>query len=83
MQSLEERLNTNMQEAAEKIKVSEVMTIHGTKDKVIPFEDAKQFALFIKPHVLAQIEDADHNFTETAAANSMTQKLVNFLTSGI
>lgn len=83
LQSMEERLNTNMQEAAEKIKVSEVLTIHGTKDQVIPCEDAKHFAQFIMPHVLAQIEGADHNFTEAAASNAMIHKLVNFLTSGV
>ncbi|GMH45363.1 hypothetical protein BSKO_13320 [Bryopsis sp. KO-2023] len=81
--SMEERVNTDMKLAAERIKVSEVLTIHGTEDRVIPFEDAKRFAEFIRPHMLAPIEKADHNFTNTAASQAMIQKLTAFFTSGL
>lgn len=76
-------MNTDMLAACAKIKISEVITIHGTEDERIPFEDAKQFARCIRPHVLAPIEGGDHNFTEATCAQLMMQKLVSFLNSGL
>lgn len=80
---MEERLSIDMQAACSKIKISEVLTIHGTEDSRIPFEDAKYYAQYIRPHVLAPIEGADHNFSEAAPAQLMVQKLISFLTSGL
>lgn len=40
-----------------------VLTIHGTKDKMVPAEDALEFDKFIPNHKLHIIEGADHEFT--------------------
>lgn len=39
------------------------MTIHGSKDKIVPVEDATEFAKFIPNHKLHVIEGADHEYT--------------------
>ena len=80
---MNERLNTDMKAAAQAIQLSEVLTIHGSADKVIPVDDAHRFSEFIKPHSLSIIDDADHNYTNPALAQAMIQKVANFLTSGL
>ncbi|KAI4337145.1 hypothetical protein L6164_015594 [Bauhinia variegata] len=40
-----------------------VLTVHGSMDKMVPAEDALEFAKFISNHELCIIEDADHEYT--------------------
>uniref|UniRef100_A0A803MRP9 Serine aminopeptidase S33 domain-containing protein n=1 Tax=Chenopodium quinoa TaxID=63459 RepID=A0A803MRP9_CHEQI len=64
-ESLMERLNTDMHEAALKIdKNCRVLTVHGTADEIIPVEDAYEFSKIIPNHKLHIIEGANHSFTE-------------------
>lgn len=39
------------------------MTVHGSADQVIPFEDAIEFAKIIPNHKLCIVEGADHDFS--------------------
>ncbi|CAD7695713.1 unnamed protein product [Ostreobium quekettii] len=82
-QSMAERMNTDMEAAARKIKLSEVLTVHGTADQVIPVEDSQRFSECIKPHSLFTIDDANHNFANPVHAQAMIQKITNFFTSGL
>jgi len=82
-QSMAERMNTDMEAAAQKIKLSEVLTIHGTADQVIPVEDSQRFSECINPHSLFTVDDADHNYTNPVHAQAMIQKITNFFTSGL
>ncbi|XP_021715105.1 mycophenolic acid acyl-glucuronide esterase, mitochondrial-like [Chenopodium quinoa] len=64
-ESLMERLNTDMHEAALKIdKNCRVLTVHGTADEIIPVEDAYEFSKIMPNHKLHIIEGANHSFTE-------------------
>lgn len=40
-----------------------VLTVHGSMDKIVPVEDAMEFAKFIPNHKLHIIEGADHEYT--------------------
>lgn len=40
-----------------------VLTVHGSKDPIVPVEDALEFAKFISNHKLHIIEGADHEYT--------------------
>ncbi|XP_054819791.1 putative uncharacterized protein YDL057W isoform X2 [Prosopis cineraria] len=40
-----------------------VLTVHGSKDPIVPAEDALDFAKFISNHELRIIEGADHEYT--------------------
>lgn len=40
-----------------------VLTVHGSKDEIVPVEDALDFAKFIHNHELRIIEGADHEHT--------------------
>ena len=42
--SIEERLGIDMESVAKKISLSEVLTIHGTEDATIPFQDAEEYS---------------------------------------
>ncbi|XP_022729438.1 uncharacterized protein LOC111284773 [Durio zibethinus] len=62
--SLMDRLNIDMREACLKIPGEcRVLTVHGSADKVIPVEDALEFAKIIPNHKLHIVEGADHNYT--------------------
>ncbi|GJT07316.1 alpha/beta hydrolase fold protein [Tanacetum coccineum] len=62
-ESILERLNTNMHEAGLKIdKDCKVLTVHGSEDKLIPVEDAFEFAKIIPNHTLQIIEGANHGY---------------------
>lgn len=43
--------------------ICRVLTIHGSKDQIVPVEDALDFAKFISNHELRIIEGADHEYT--------------------
>ncbi|KAK7265381.1 hypothetical protein RJT34_33000 [Clitoria ternatea] len=64
LESLMDRLDTNMHEACLKIdKDCRVLTVHGSADTVIPVEDASEFAKIIPNHKLHIIEGADHGYS--------------------
>ena len=63
------------------ITLSEVLTIHGSADKVVPVEDAQSFAALIRQHELSIIEGGDHNFRSTAHADAVAKKVVAFISS--
>nr|XP_043625307.1 uncharacterized protein LOC122596744 [Erigeron canadensis] len=63
VESIMERLNTNMHEAGLRInKDCRVLTVHGSADEVIPVEDALEFAKIIPNHDLRIIEGANHGY---------------------
>ncbi|XP_031383366.1 uncharacterized protein LOC116197373 isoform X1 [Punica granatum] len=73
MESMMDRLNTNMHEACLQIdKNCRVLTVHGTKDEIIPVGDAIEFSKIIPNHELHTIEEANHGYsshqTELATA---------------
>lgn len=54
-----------------------VLTVHGSMDKIVPFEDALEFAKFIpnhKPHI---IKGADHEYT--SHQGELTSVVLDFL----
>nr|CAB3473359.1 unnamed protein product [Digitaria exilis] len=62
--SLMERLNTDMHPASLSIsKECRFFTIHGSADKIIPVEDAYEFAKLIPNHKLHIIKKANHGYT--------------------
>ncbi|ESW26640.1 hypothetical protein PHAVU_003G135900 [Phaseolus vulgaris] len=64
LESLMDRLDTNMHEACLQIdKDCRVLTVHGSSDPVIPVEDASEFAKIVSNHKLHIIEGADHSYT--------------------
>ncbi|XP_006303179.2 uncharacterized protein LOC17900089 [Capsella rubella] len=64
-ESLMERLNTDMHEVCLKIdKECRVLTVHGSADEIIPWEDAKEFEKIIHNHKLEILEGADHCYTK-------------------
>ncbi|KAL3825538.1 hypothetical protein ACJIZ3_021567 [Penstemon smallii] len=63
-ESMMERLNLNMNEACHSIdKRCIVLTVHGSADKVIPVEDALEFAKIIPNHKLQIIQGANHGYS--------------------
>lgn len=40
-----------------------VLTVHGTRDQMVPVEDAFEFNKFISNHKICVIEGADHEYT--------------------
>ncbi|CAO2179480.1 unnamed protein product [Urochloa humidicola] len=63
-ESLMERLNTDMHAASLSIsKECRFFTIHGSADKIIPVEDAYEFARLIPNHKLHVIKRANHGYT--------------------
>ncbi|OWM83090.1 hypothetical protein CDL15_Pgr011772 [Punica granatum] len=73
MESVMDRLNTNMHEACLQIdKNCRVLTVHGTKDEINPVGDAIEFSKIIPNHELHTIEGANHVYsslqTELATA---------------
>ena len=68
-----------MEAIAKKIRVTEVLTVHGTADRSIPVADAYQWGKHIASHQLAIIENGDHNFTQPGPAHAMINAAVQFL----
>ncbi|KAJ4733034.1 alpha/beta-Hydrolases superfamily protein [Rhynchospora pubera] len=65
LDSLMDRLNTDMHEASCSIpKEIRVLTIHGSRDQIVPVKDAFEFAKLIPNHKLHVIEGANHRYTE-------------------
>ncbi|KZV46322.1 hypothetical protein F511_21404 [Dorcoceras hygrometricum] len=64
-ESLIERLNTNMHEVCLSIdKSCRVLTIHGSRDRVVKVEDAEEFNKIIPNHRLHVIKGANHGYTK-------------------
>ncbi len=72
----------DMGEAVRKITIGEVLTVHGTHDRVIPVEDAQAFSACIRQHQLFLVEGADHNYTNPLHAEACVKKIVGFVTAG-
>ncbi|XP_037496031.1 uncharacterized protein LOC105638139 [Jatropha curcas] len=63
-ESLMDRLTTDTHAACLLIQPEcRVLTVHGSMDKIVPVEDALEFAKFIPNHKLHIIEGADHEYT--------------------
>lgn len=63
-ESLMDRLTTDIRAACLSIDQNcRVLTIHGSRDKIVPAKDALEFARFIRNHKLHIIEGADHEYT--------------------
>lgn len=63
-ESLMDRLTTDTRAACLSIDQNcRVLTIHGSRDKIVPAKDALEFARFIRNHKLHIIEGADHEYT--------------------
>ncbi|KAJ8750476.1 hypothetical protein K2173_015620 [Erythroxylum novogranatense] len=63
-ESLMDRLTTNVHASCLLIhQECRVLTVHGSRDKIVPVEDAFQFAKYINNHKLRIIEGADHEYT--------------------
>ncbi|TKY54477.1 YDL057W protein [Spatholobus suberectus] len=78
MESLMDRLNTNMHEACLQIdQECRVLTVHGSSDTVIPVGDASEFAKIIPNHKLHIIEGADHPYTNHQ--DELASVVVNFI----
>lgn len=79
-ESLMDRLETDMKSAALSIpKNCRVLTIHGSKDEVIPVTDAFEFDKLITNHVLHVMDGADHcyNFHH----NELASVVLSFIKS--
>ncbi|CAH9074354.1 unnamed protein product [Cuscuta europaea] len=63
-ESLRARLTTEICTSCQAIPPNcRVFTIHGSKDEMVPVEDAYEFSKYIPTHTLHIIEGADHEFT--------------------
>ncbi|PNH05937.1 hypothetical protein TSOC_007749 [Tetrabaena socialis] len=81
--SVEERLKLDMLAEARKITCSEVLTVHGSADAVIPVEDGRELARHIRNHTLFIAEGGDHSFRLPAAAAQMMRRIVDYLVAGL
>ncbi|KAJ9167963.1 hypothetical protein P3X46_019549 [Hevea brasiliensis] len=78
LESLMDRLNTNMRKACLLIdKDCRVFTVHGSADEIIPVEDALEFAKIISNHKLHIIEGANHSYTSHQA--ELSSAVLNFI----
>eukprot|EP00803_Ostreobium_quekettii_P000717 evm.model.scf_4145.1 EVM.evm.TU.scf_4145.1 scf_4145:4128-8431(-) len=80
--SLDERMGMDMDAAARCIQRSNVLTVHGSADAIIPVAEAHKFSV-IRSHDVAIIDGADHNFSGPEHGAILVDKLVEFLTRGI
>eukprot|EP00892_Ulva_mutabilis_P006954 jgi/Ulvmu1/4630/UM002_0361.1 len=74
--SLQDRLDLNMEQICARILCSEVCTVHGSADQVIPVDDARRFSAAVKNHRLHVIDGADHNFRRPEHAQQLIQAVV-------
>ncbi|KAL4194892.1 hypothetical protein AMTRI_Chr05g61800 [Amborella trichopoda] len=80
-ESLMDRLNTDMGVAFSMIaKHCSVWTIHGTKDEIIPVEDALEFDKLISNHKLHIIEGANHVYS--SHRSELASTVVDFTKAG-
>ncbi|XP_065849084.1 uncharacterized protein [Euphorbia lathyris] len=63
-ESLMDRLTTDTHAACLSIHPDcRVLTVHGSMDKIVPVEDAMEFAKLIPNHELHILKEADHEYT--------------------
>ena len=61
--SLEDRLSTDMHAACLSVDQNcRVLTVHGSEDEIVPFQDALEFSKLIINHKLHIIKGADHRY---------------------
>lgn len=63
-------------QVAAKICMSEVLTVHGTNDSVIPVADANKWQQYVKSHQLCLVEGGDHNFKQAGHAKELIDAVV-------
>ncbi|WCJ29609.1 alpha/beta-Hydrolases superfamily protein [Euphorbia peplus] len=64
-ESLMDRLTTDTHAACLSIHPDcRVLTVHGSMDKIVPVEDAMEFAKLIPNHELQILKEADHEYTK-------------------
>lgn len=66
-----------MAAAAAAIARSRVLTVHGTKDTVIPLDDGREFARAIPGSAFEAVEGADHMFS--AHGEPLVRIVVDFI----
>ncbi|KAL9400071.1 hypothetical protein Peur_009032 [Populus x canadensis] len=77
-ESLKDRLTTDIHAACLLIQQEcRVLTVHGSMDKLVPAEDALEFAKFIPNHKLHIIKGANHEYT--SHQGELTSVVLDFL----
>ena len=72
-------MKTDMEAISKKIRLAEVLTIHGSADRVTPVSGSQQWGKHIATHQLQIVEGADHNFTQAPHAQAMLNLCVQFI----
>ncbi|CAN4128388.1 unnamed protein product [Withania somnifera] len=81
-ESLLDRLTTNTCGACQSIPHKcRVLTVHGSKDEMVPVEDAMEFAKNVPNHKVQVIEGADHEFT--LHQDELSSVVVAFVKAGL
>ncbi|OWM63399.1 hypothetical protein CDL15_Pgr022144 [Punica granatum] len=81
-ESLMDRLTTDTRKACELIsKECRVLIVHGSEDKIVPYQDAQEFAKVIPNHKLQIIDGADHEYTEHQ--NELALLVLDFIKEGL
>lgn len=77
-ESLKDRLTTDIHAVCLLIQQEcRVLTVHGSMDKIVPAEDASEFAKFIPNHKLHIIKGANHEYT--SHQGELTSVVLDFL----
>ncbi|KAK9101322.1 hypothetical protein Scep_024752 [Stephania cephalantha] len=77
-----DRLATHMAPACLTIeKDCRVLTVHGASDRIVPANDAFEFAKLITNHKLHIIEGADHEYTSHQA--ELASIVLQFIKEGL
>ena len=80
MQDLQERIDTNMQEACSKIGPRTiVLTVHGTADDSVPVSNASLYHKALPGSQLELLEGTDHTFSSSADREQMIKVVVEFV----
>lgn len=80
---MEERLALDMKSVCEKIKTSEVLTIHGTEDSIVTYDNAEMVAKHVKSHTLFTVQGGCHSFVKPEHAELVIDKIVSFIVDGL
>lgn len=83
IQSLMNRSSHDMSDVAERIKVSKVLTIHGSKDETVPVADAEKFHQIIPNHSLTVVEDANHDYNGLIYIEDIVSTISSFLSNEV
>ncbi|KAK4742692.1 hypothetical protein SAY87_000693 [Trapa incisa] len=81
-ESLMDRLTTDTRKACTLIPDEcRVLTVHGTIDKIVPYQDALEFAKAIRNHKLLIMDGANHEYTEHL--DKLASVVVDFIKEGL